>query len=295
MNAFKYLLRFEDENGNIHYGEAGGPGSEGDFLQQKLKTYSGKTPWDPDFQLSDKTATIAKILSPLATTPIIHGVGLNYKAHAEEGNLKLPPFPILFVKYPDALANPYDDIPVHKEAWQLDYEAELCVIIGKECKDIPASKDPLDYVLGYSIGNDISSRYWQDKTRSSGQHGYGKSMDKFAPIGPVIVSRHVMTDSSSLKILTHVNGAVRQDSTTASMIFDVPALIRHLSRGITLRPGTIIMTGTPDGVAAFMKPSPWLKDGDVVEIEISGIGKIRNRMSFEDENSQPPDDRPPGF
>jgi 2-keto-4-pentenoate hydratase/2-oxohepta-3-ene-1,7-dioic acid hydratase in catechol pathway len=169
------------------------------------------------------------------------------------------------------------------------------VIIGKERKNIPASEDPLDYVLGYSIGNDVLSRYWQDATRSSGQHGYGKSMDKFSPIGPVIVSRDVMTDFPSLEISTHVNGEVRQHSTTASMIFDVPTLIRHLSRGIALRPGTIIMTGTPDGVAAFMKPSPWLKNGDVVEIDISGIGKIGNRMSFEDENSQPPDDRPPGF
>lgn len=169
------------------------------------------------------------------------------------------------------------------------------MIIGKECKNIGPAENPLDYVLGYSIGNDVSSRYWQDKTRSSGQHGYGKSMDKFAPLGPVIVSTKVLKDPSSLKISTHVNGELRQDSTTGSMIFDVPTLVRHMSRGMTLRPGAIIMTGTPDGVAAFMKPSPWLKNGDVVEIEISGIGKIRNRMTFEDENSHPSDNRPPGF
>ncbi|KEF57044.1 uncharacterized protein A1O9_07234 [Exophiala aquamarina CBS 119918] len=200
-----------------------------------------------------------QILSPLASTPIIHGVGLNYKAHADEG------------------------------------DAELCVIIGKECKNISTSEDPLDYVLGYSAGNDVSSRYWQDKTRSSGQHGYGKSMDKFAPLGPVIVSTEVLRDPSSLRISAYVNGERRQDSTTASMIFDVATLVRHLSRGITLRPGTIIMTGTPDGVAAFMKPSPWLKHRDVVEVEISGIGKIKNRMWFADENNLPPDDRTPGF
>lgn len=174
-------------------------------------------------------------------------------------------------------------------------QGELCVIIGKECKNVSASEDPLDYVLGYSIGNDVSSRYWQDKTRSGGQHGYGKSMDKFAPVGPVIVSKNVIADPSQLTITTHVNGEQRQHSGTGNMIFDIPTLIRHLSRGITLQPGTIIMTGTPEGVAAFIKPSPWLKNGDTVEIEISKIGKIRNKMVFEDENNLPVETRAPGF
>jgi 2-keto-4-pentenoate hydratase/2-oxohepta-3-ene-1,7-dioic acid hydratase in catechol pathway len=150
-------------------------------------------------------------------------------------------------------------------------------------------------VLGYSVGNDVSSRYWQDKTRSSGQHGYAKAMDGFAPLGPVIASTRVIQNPSKLQLTTHVNGELRQSAGTDSMIFDVATVIRHLSRGITLRAGTVIMTGTPDGVAAFMKPSPWLQDGDVVEIEISGIGKIRNKMVFEDPQSTPPDSRPPGF
>ena len=153
----------------------------------------------------------------------------------------------------------------------------------------------MDYVLGYSVGNDISSRYWQDKTRSSGQHGYGKSMDRFAPVGPLLVSTSAIPDPSALSLTTHVNGELRQRSGTDNMIFDVLAIIRHLSRGTTLRPGTVIMTGTPDGVAAFMKPSPWLRDGDVVEIEITGIGKIRNKMVFEDVNNIPQDTRAPGF
>ena len=120
-------------------------------------------------------------------------------------------------------------------------------------------------------------------------------MDKFAPMGPVITSGHIIKDPSALKITTHVNGEKRQESSTDKMIFDVAALVRHLSRGMTLRPGTIIMTGTPDGVAAFMNPSPWLKNGDVVEIEISGIGKICNKFVFEDETCQPTDRRAPGF
>ena len=120
-------------------------------------------------------------------------------------------------------------------------------------------------------------------------------MDKFAPLGPLIASTQAIRDPSKLKITTHVNGELRQESGTENMIFDVATLVRHLSRGITLRRGTIIMTGTPDGVAAFMKPSPWLRNGDVVEIEISGIGKIKNKMVFEDENCQPQDVREPGF
>ena len=174
-------------------------------------------------------------------------------------------------------------------------QGELCVVIGKDCKNLSPTDNPLDYVLGYTIGNDISSRYWQDKTRSSGQHGYGKSFDKFAPLGPMIVSTHAIPDPSKLKIITRVNGEVRQQSGTDSMIFDVASIVRHLSRGMTLRPGTVIMTGTPDGVAAFMKPSPWLRNGDVVEVEITGIGRIRNKMVFEDENNAPHEQRAPTF
>ncbi len=169
-------------------------------------------------------------------------------------------------------------------------------MIGKECKNLSPSENPLDYVLGYTVGNDVSSRYWQDKTRASGQHGYAKSFDKFAPLGPVLVSTRAIPDPSKLKIVTLVNNEKRQEASTNSMLFDVASIIRHLSRGITLRPGTVIMTGTPDGVAAFMKASPWLQNGDVVEIEIAGIGKISNRMVFDDENYAPPEPhRQPGF
>lgn len=120
-------------------------------------------------------------------------------------------------------------------------------------------------------------------------------MDKFAPLGPVLVSPRVIQDPSALNILTLVNGEQRQASSTANMIFDCSSLIRHLSRGRTLRKGTVIMTGTPDGVAAFMQPSPWLQDGDIVEIEFSGIGRIKNLMVFEDKDSAPEEKRSPGF
>lgn len=154
-------------------------------------------------------------------------------------------------------------------------------MIGKDCKNVTESEDALQYVLGYTAGNDVSSRYWQMPERSNGQHGGAKSFDKFAPIGPVITSSEIITDAHKLTIKCMVNGELRQSANTESLIFDVPTIIRHLSRGMTLRKGTVVMTGTPSGVAAFMKPPAWLKDGDVVEVEIENIGTIRNKMVFE--------------
>ena len=154
------------------------------------------------------------------------------------------------------------------------------MVIGKDAKDLPASADALDYVLGYTVGNDVSSRYWQMPERSGNQHGYAKSFDKFAPTGPVLCSTKAIPDPSALSLITRVNGEVRQEAKLDDLIFDIPAIINHLSRGTTLRKGTVIMTGTPSGVAAGMKPPLWLKDGDTVEVEISSIGTIENKMKF---------------
>lgn len=156
------------------------------------------------------------------------------------------------------------------------------MVIGKPCKNLLPTDNPLDYVLGYTVGNDVSSRFWQlDNNRSGGQHGYAKSFDKFAPIGPLLCSTSQIPDPSKLNLKTFVNGVQKQITGLEDLIFDVPAIIRHLSRGMTLRAGTIIMTGTPSGVAAFEKPPGWLRNGDLVEVEVDGIGKIANRMAFE--------------
>lgn len=136
----------------------------------------------------------------------------------------------------------------------------------------------MPYILGYSVGNDVSSRYWQRPERCGGQHGYAKSFDKFAPIGPTLVSATVIPDPTALTIHTRVNGQTRQMASTNEMIHTIPDIIKFLSRGTTLLPGTFIMTGTPSGVAAFMDPPRWLEDGDVVEVEISNIGTLRNKM-----------------
>ncbi len=160
-------------------------------------------------------------------------------------------------------------------------QGELCVVIGKDCKSISESDDPLQYVLGYTAGNDVSARWWQQPVQSGNQHGYAKSFDKFAPLGPVLCSRACIPDPRKLTLTTWVNGEERQSTGTDDLIFDIASIIRHASRGMTLQKGTVIMTGTPSGVGAFMKPPQWLADDDLVEIEISGIGKIKNRMKFE--------------
>jgi 2-keto-4-pentenoate hydratase/2-oxohepta-3-ene-1,7-dioic acid hydratase in catechol pathway len=182
----------------------------------------------------------------------------------------------------DSLAGPLEDIPIDRESKLLDYEGELCVIIGKTCKNLDRSdQDPLDFVLGYTVGNDVSARHWQNAQLSGGQHGYAKAFDKFAPIGPSIVSTSVIPDPSKLRLTTKVNGELRQETGTDDLLFDIRTVIRHMSRGKTIRPGTVIMTGTPSGVGWFMEPSGLLKDGDIVEVEIDQIGVIKNRMVFE--------------
>lgn len=155
------------------------------------------------------------------------------------------------------------------------------MIIGKDLKNLADDEAATPYILGYTVGNDVSSRYWQMPERSGNQHGYAKSFDKFAPIGPIIASPRAIPDPANLTLRTTVNGEQRQETRTDDLIFDIAAILKHLSRGTTLRRGTVIMTGTPSGVAAFLKPPVWLKDGDLVEVEISGIGKIANRMVWE--------------
>ena len=155
------------------------------------------------------------------------------------------------------------------------------MIIGKTCKSLSDPEGPLDYVLGYTDGNDVSSRYWKLAERSGQQVSFAKGFDKFAPIGPIICSTAQIRRLDSLTLFTSVNGSVRQKSGTDDLIFNVPDIIRFAAKGHTLEPGTVIMTGTPSGVAAFMQPPAWLKEGDIVEVEIDGISKIRNKMVFE--------------
>ncbi|KIV77302.1 hypothetical protein PV11_09109 [Exophiala sideris] len=284
MAPFSRIVRFRNSAGQVFYGEVPGDDlvDQKSLLGSKVAVYKGETPFDHDFSLTDKKEEISEILAPLAHVPVFECVGVNYLKHVQETGGEAPKYPVIFKKAADALAGPYEDVPVHPDCQgEMDYEAELCVIIGKDCKNA-TKENALDYVLGYTAGNDVSSRFWQRKERSGGQHGSAKGFDKFAPIGPVIVSPKAIGDPHKLTLKTIVNGSeVRQESSTDDLIFKLPEIIAHLSRGTTLRPGTVIMSGTPSGVAAFMKPPGYLKDGDVVDVEIEKIGRLSNKMVFE--------------
>ncbi|KAL8855735.1 MAG: hypothetical protein Q9178_007606 [Gyalolechia marmorata] len=195
--------------------------------------------------------------------------------------MPLPKYPVLFYKPVTALAGPFDDILVPalaQEAEGLDYECELVVIIGKEARDVPES-EALDHVLGYAVGNDVSHREWQLR-RGGGQWSLGKGFDGWLPWGPGIVSSKLIKDPQSLKISTKLNGTTVQDSPTRDMIFSVAATISFLSQGTTLLPGDIISTGTPQGVGSGRSPPLWLKDTDIVEVNVEGIGSCTNKVDY---------------
>ena len=200
---------------------------------------------------------------------------MNYRDHAEEGKAKIPDEPIIFMKPRTAIIGPEENIIRPGFVKQLDYEAELAVVLGKRGKHIPSSKAE-EYIFGYTAFNDVSARDIQFK---DGQWTRGKSFDTFAPIGPCIATTDQIENPHDLKISARVNGEIRQSSSTKNMIFNVYEVVHQLSRVMTLEPGDIIATGTPAGVGIFMKPKPrLLSPGDLVEIEIEKIGVLRNRV-----------------
>lgn len=216
--------------------------------------------------------------------PIRHiiGIGRNYAEHATEQGADVPDRPMIFTKNPAAACLDGDDIVIpdlcRDEATggeQVDYEAELAVVIARPAKDVPEA-DALFHVLGYCCANDVSARWWQKKG-SGGQFCRGKSFDTFCPLGPSLIPA-ADVDPRDLAIRCRVNGEVRQEARTSMMIFPLPTLISELSRGTTLLPGTVILTGTPSGVGMARTPPVWLADGDVVEVEIEGLGVLRNRV-----------------
>jgi 2-keto-4-pentenoate hydratase/2-oxohepta-3-ene-1,7-dioic acid hydratase in catechol pathway len=216
--------------------------------------------------------------------PLRHiiGIGLNYAEHAREQGQALPERPVVFTKSPMAACTSGDDIRVPKvcqDREQVDFEGELAVIIGCVAHDVPRD-EALSCVLGYAAANDVSARWWQ-KQGSGGQFYRGKSFDTFCPLGPTVVPAAGIPDPQALRLITRVNGLVMQDSSTADMIFTVETIITELSRGATLLPGTVILTGTPPGVGMARNPQVFLKDGDEVEVEIENIGVLKNRVVFE--------------
>jgi 2-keto-4-pentenoate hydratase/2-oxohepta-3-ene-1,7-dioic acid hydratase in catechol pathway len=237
------------------------------------------------------TPTGSEIVTSSGSVPIrqIFGIGRNYAAHAHEQGIEAPERPMVFTKNVASVVGDGAHIvipPIARDEGfggnQTDFEAELAVVIGKDCRDVSRG-DAFAYVLGLTCANDVSARWWQKKG-SGGQFCRGKGFDTFCPLGPRVVTLSEIEeqglDVNDLSIVCRVNGAVMQDARTAQMMFPVDVLIAELSKGTTLVAGTVIVTGTPSGVGMAREPQVWLNDGDVVEVEIEGIGVLTNRVRF---------------
>lgn len=204
-------------------------------------------------------------------------VGLNYRRHAEETGAAIPSTPVLFSKFNSALAAPGEPVPLPDSAEKYDYEVELAVVMGQKAKHV-SEADALNYVLGYSTANDVSAR---DLQLLTGQWLLGKTLDKFLPLGPYLVTAEEVGDPQKLNLQTWVNGELRQNSNTSDMIFTVAQIVSYISRYITLEPGDVIITGTPEGVILGMKEKQWLKPGDEVTVEVEKLGRLTNKMTGE--------------
>jgi 2-keto-4-pentenoate hydratase/2-oxohepta-3-ene-1,7-dioic acid hydratase in catechol pathway len=265
------LIRYLDSSGRAHHGSEQPDGSalriEGDIYGT--------------YRVTAERAEVRKLLAPIVPAQILC-IGLNYRQHAEETKAKIPERPILFVKGINTLQHPGEPIliPQHLRSDEVDYECELAVVIGKACKNVSRAT-ALSHVLGYTCANDVSARDHQIKL-GGGQWCRGKFFDTFAPLGPRLVTADEIPNPNALAISTTLNGERVQGSSTSDMIFDVPALIEYLSGSTTLVPGTVILTGTPQGVGMATKPSPrWLRPGDSVTIEIEKIGALTNPVALE--------------
>ncbi len=218
--------------------------------------------------------SLIKVLTPIANPGKVVCVGNNYMDHCIEQNVEPPKQPMIFSKWASCIIGPNDTVILPEDSEQVDYEAELAVIIGKEGKDI-SEEQALDYIYGYTVMNDVSARDVQFKDV---QWVRGKSYDTFAPLGPTIVTADEIKDPHNLDIKLTVNGETLQDSNTKHLIHKIPYIISYLSRGFTFKPGDVIATGTPHGVGVFRNPPIFLKRGDICRIEIQNVGVLENTI-----------------
>jgi acylpyruvate hydrolase len=221
------------------------------------------------FQPSD-----LRLHAPITRPQKLIGIGLNYKDHVEELKGQTPKQPLLFAMYANAIIGPEDSVIVPPMSQQVDYEAELGVVIGRRARQVPVEA-AIDHVAGYTIINDVSAR---DLQFSDGQWLRAKSFDTFAPMGPYLVTPDTLRDGDGLDIELRLNGKTMQKSNTRNLIFKVPDLVSYISKVMTLEVGDVIATGTPGGVGFGRNPQVFMKPGDTVEIEIEGIGQLRNRV-----------------
>lgn len=220
-----------------------------------------------------------KILAPVTSCDKVLCIGMNYKDHCEEQNAPVPVEPVIFNKFPSCIIGPVDDLSYPKESKCLDWEVELVIVVGKEAKNVQVS-DAMEYVFGYTIANDLSARDWQlEPGKNGGQWTIGKAMDGFCPLGPAIVTPDELGDAHNLGLRCRVNGVTKQDSNTNQLVHKTQQIIAFITRFMTLKPGDLILTGTPPGVGCFRKPPEYLKVGDVVEVEVDKIGTVTTKLT----------------
>ncbi len=254
------------------------PGRLEDFIAEETALKTAETLLSKarpsDIENASAPLNEVHLLAPLAFPPKLICLGWNYVDHASETKITVPDEPVIFMKPHTAIIGPAEKIVKPNFVKELDYEGELAIVMGKKAKNVSVS-EAADYVFGYTILNDVSARDFQFKDK---QWTRGKSFDTFAPTGPCITTAAQLPDMSNLSIRTWVNGELRQNGSTRDMVFNVNQIIYHLSRVMTLEPCDIIATGTPSGVGMAMKPQKWLRHGDVVRIEIEGIGVLENTV-----------------
>jgi len=228
--------------------------------------------------LSGLPAVEGRIGAPIAKPSLILCVGLNYVDHANESSMKVPEEPILFTKAPNCLVGPYDDVLTPRGATTVDYEVELAVVIGRQCRYLDSPEQAMDHLAGFTIANDVSERTFQLE-RGGGQWIKGKSCETFNPCGPYLATTDEVDLDGGLDLWLDVNGERRQTGSTHDMIFDIATVIHHVSQFMVLEPGDVVNTGTPPGVAMGMAEPGYLSPGDVMTLGITGLGEQRQEVA----------------
>lgn len=260
------IVRYQ-KNGKVFYGK---------FENEQIFPIEGDVFGDFKLITEPIKREEVKLLAPV-NPPDIIAIGLNYRKHAEEGGFSFPKKPVIFLKTTSSVIGPEEKIIVPQMAPdEVDYEAELSIVIGKKAKNIEV-EEAGDYIFGYTCSNDVSARDCQ--LRLDQQWARGKSFDTFCPLGPWIETE--LAEPDRCRIISRLNGKIMQDSNTSDLIFSTKELLSYCSKNFTLYPGTVIMTGTPEGVGYTRKPPVFLKPGDTIEIEIERIGKLINLVSRE--------------
>ncbi|XP_076302153.1 oxaloacetate tautomerase FAHD2A, mitochondrial [Lasioglossum baleicum] len=216
-------------------------------------------------------------LAPVTRMDKLACVGLNYIGHCKEQGVSPPESPVIFSKFPSNIIGPRDNIILPPISEKVDWEAELAIVIGKRCKALNKDEGE-DCIFGYTVAQDITARDWQKSKRNGGQFLLGKSMDTFCPLGPAVVIKEAICDINNLPVKSWVNGNMKQDGNTSELIFKPHEIVAYISQFMTLLPGDVILTGTPAGVGFTRKPPEYLQRGDVLETEIEGLGRLRNKV-----------------